>query len=104
MTYQGIRGEFNEWEIAIKDGVLASNDMTLAAVRVVTDGRDAFVSKKVFEMTGLLCCEDTGSPLLVRHIHGEPNSIKVILRTWIPQYKGLGLFLEQKAAEHRQLG
>ncbi|KAI9102786.1 hypothetical protein DFS34DRAFT_409714 [Phlyctochytrium arcticum] len=102
MTFKGIRGDFNEWEIAMMErGVAGKNAMVMAAVRIYTDGKDADVYCRVFEMVNTLCRDETGQGLRFRHVHGNVDGcITVVLSDLDPgQYKGLGLFLEKMTAD-----
>ncbi|KAI9104917.1 hypothetical protein DFS34DRAFT_605096 [Phlyctochytrium arcticum] len=101
MTFKGIRGEFNEWEIAMLEPGVLVNPSVLACVRVFTDGHDSEMYRQVVEMVDAVFPRDTGSRLLFTHIHGDSQpAIGVVVADLDGgQYKGLALYLEQLRAD-----
>ncbi|KAI9105487.1 hypothetical protein DFS34DRAFT_13635 [Phlyctochytrium arcticum] len=105
MSFKGIKGTFNDWEIAIAHPV---TKMTLACVRTYTDGLDHQAYYKMFTLVNELVEEDTGTPLQFAHIHGSSEdkpAIKVLIGDLDQaQLKGLGLFLERTTRTTTKMG
>ncbi|KAI9103870.1 hypothetical protein DFS34DRAFT_668139 [Phlyctochytrium arcticum] len=100
MTYKGIVGEFNEWELAFKGRGGSHRGSVLAGIRIYTDGADAQVYCQIFELVNAVCKSEAGRGLKFRHIHtNETKVIDVIIGDLDQgQAKGLGLFLAKMTA------